>query len=456
MLALRKLTKADASLFVGLLKKIVRYPNISCSCIALLVTLGAQLANADTFDVRGIWYESSGIDQHIIKQQIETFKKLGVQRVHLVITHRSDEVGRYCDCARKVYRTDVALGICRDPKKKSLPAADDPVKNSQINVCAARAHFFAFDKWPKRSLLGRFVDSLGKAGIQTVLTIWPEPTRNYIDIKPCDGDHRSSLGCLIRFVKAHHKYIYAIELEDEDNWSERYLRDFEGGPSDFINLTQAANYLIPTIKNSLKQRTNLNSDVDASDVRVGVTTDPRHFDEANFSNDTLLLRSDFISFQSYQPVCPRNRRTGKVECDERNLLSGEFAPGIMQERAIKVVRALGTHSLILGLPAYDQGPDAAGDVNDQKGVENMYIAAKKAICVAASENTSPRFIGDSYWSYLNIKRQRINHHPYAERFLSSCKVSEIQQHCTDSGMDVSQEVSEVCGITWPTRGVTSH
>jgi hypothetical protein len=455
MLRLRKSTNSDASLFTGLLSKIASSPNFLFICITLLAISGGQKANADTSDVRGIWYESAGIDQHIIKQQIETFKKLGVQRVHLVVTHRFDEVGRYCDCAREVYGADVALGICANPKKKSLVPANDQGKNSQVNVCAARKHFFAFDRWPKRSLLGRFVDNLGRAGIQTVLTIWPEPTQNYIDIKPCDGQHRSSLGCLIQFVKAHHKYIYAIELEDEDNWSERYLRDFEGGASDFINLTQAANYLIPTIKNALTKRKNLDSDVDASDVRVGVTTDPKHFDKANFSSDMLLLRSDFISFQSYQPVCPRNRRTGKVQCDERNLLSGEFAPGIMQERAIELVRALGTHSLLLGLPAYDQGPDTAGDVNDEKGVENMYIAAKKAICAAkeaaASGSTSPRFIGDSYWSYLNVKRQRVNHHAYAERFLTSCKVSNIEQHCYDSGADVSREVGEVCGITWPTR-----
>ena len=148
---------------------------------------GDSEATASPFDVRGVWYESSGIDERVIKKQIETFKQLGVQRVHLVVTHRFDEVGRYCECAREVYGVDVALGICKDPKKRNLVPANDPSKNLRVNVCAARRHFFAFDKWPKRALLGRFVDSLGRAGIQTILTIWPEPTQNYIDIRLCDG-----------------------------------------------------------------------------------------------------------------------------------------------------------------------------------------------------------------------------------------------------------------------------
>ena len=133
---------ASISLFTARLRIILSYRNIYCVCILLLVIAGIQKATASPFDVRRVWYESSGIDERVIKKQIETFKQLGVQRVHLVVTHRFDEVGRYCECAREVYGVDVALGICKDPKKRNLVPANDPSKNLRVNVCAAKEAFF--------------------------------------------------------------------------------------------------------------------------------------------------------------------------------------------------------------------------------------------------------------------------------------------------------------------------
>ena len=182
-------------------------------------------------------------------------------------------------------------------------------------MCAARQHVFAFDLWPENQIdktcgrkaeLGTFVNALGKAGIQVILTVWPEPTLNYINVKPCG--RVSSLGCLIEFVKNHRKYIYGIELEDEDdNWSDIYMKDVKTGQSDFINLTEASTRLMRAIRTGLKAtRSNAggtNSTPDVGPVKIGVTTNPKNFVLQRLSTDSLLLNSDFISFQTYQPVC---------------------------------------------------------------------------------------------------------------------------------------------------------
>ena len=89
-------------------------------------------------------------------------------------------------------------------------------------------------------------------------------------------------------------------------------------------------------------------------------------------------------------------------------------------------------------------------MNDKKGLTNMYIATKRAIC-SARESGAPNLIGDSYWSYCNLRGKRCTgekRHPYAERFLSSCRVYDIAKQCNKSGKDVSQEVAEICGVKW--------
>jgi hypothetical protein len=392
---------------------------------AFVVFLSATIqgADADTSDVRGLWFESSGLDRSKLESTIGLLRDLGVKRVHILVSHRFNEMGTYCECARGVYGKDVAAA----PQCKGSDKADDKVKNSQVRKCAAKVYHFGFDKWiggRGKVQLGEFVDGLGKSGIQVVLTVWPVPSNSFINVNPC-ARPQSSLACLTDFVRRHQKYIDFVELEDEEDWAKQYVDGFD-------NLNQAANALINILKRNLPDR-----------VKVSVTTNARDFNSDGLSDDLLLNKSDIISFQSYQDVC---KPYPAHSCNLRNL-ANPYAPGQMQIRSIKAIRdaGLGAHPLLLALPAYHQGPESTGDVNFAKGIANMYIGTKTAVCqardVAAAEHDPRRpskFVGNSYWSYNNVRFNKS--HPYADNFLRFCKVDDIAKRCdADAGQFLNSD-----------------
>lgn len=349
---------------------------------------------------RGIWYDIAGMDRNILERQIITFKNYGVERVHIVVSSYIKDMGIYKECDKRIRQTE------RDPNQVT-----DRQVEIDIKKCAAKMYIFGFDNWLRkkgRVPLGLLVKKLHNEGIDVILTIWPEPTKNYI----------KSLTILTNFVKRNP--VYAVELEDEtSNWTNDYTVGF-------ANKNAAAVELIKKLRAELPKH-----------VKIGATTNPRDFQKDKFLGDALMEHADFIAFQSYHDVCPRGR------CNER-LITGNYAPGVMQERAIRTLRevGLGQKALILGLPAYQQ------DVPRGHGEINMYMAAKKVICADAKLDEDSPIIGSSYWSYANITAARKNGYHYASNFLAKCKVESMARRCGNveggNGENLIVEVAKSC------------
>jgi hypothetical protein len=387
--------------------------------IALFLSLTVQEASAQAGYSRGIWFDDSGIKPKYLEDaqsQAKKYIKLGISRVHVMISNNhKDEFGLPCTCAIKLYKGKVlkeykteagARQICNREESRDEFMGVIYADKKQINRCAVEEHVFGYDKWRgKSALLGRFIDHLNKAGLRVILTIWPAPNQKYID-------SLSKLENLLvnRRTRTFKHKIYAIELEDEDNWYDVCY----GKDKVFDNCDAAANKLFARLQEILPRGT-----------LIGVTAHSRGFRSGEFSSDQLLRKADFISLQAYQPICKRGRK-----CDIAKV-QGNVAPGTFQENALETITASGvlatqsattqTKQLILGLPAYDQNIDPSAT-----GVESMYKAARAAICAAATGNARAKLIGDSYWSSRNMGLSR---NSYAEAFLKDCPVSSIARYC---------------------------
>jgi hypothetical protein len=213
---------------------------------------------------------------------------------------------------------------------------------------------FNFDKFPrtKRSQLNRFVDQLHAANFKVIITIWPEPTSQYIE----------SLRVLKEWVSAggRRRKIYGIELEAEDNWHKDYMG------MGFGNLNAAADALFQALRGMLPG------------MPIGVTTTARDFDVRQFRDDQLLNNADFISLQTYENVCTKNYPYPTCNLAK---LQGDLRPGMFQRKALEIIRSsgvlkqeypkAGNKQIIVGLPNYDMGADPK-----IMGELNMYEAAK--------------------------------------------------------------------------------
>lgn len=314
-------------------------------------------------NARGIWLDAQNVTKQEAEGYIRDFRAMGVSRVHIVISHKITDL--------KLYDT------CKNSEPKNF------------KVCSGRKYIFGFDRWykagPKYEDLSNFIDTLHAENIQVVLMIWPVPTKRYMD----------TLRILTEFVTRHP--VYGIELEDEDNWSLAY----SGG--DFATEASATQALMTSLRTGLP-----------ATVRIGVTVAPRDFKVASFANDPLLAQADFISYQTYQNICNRSG----TEC-RWDRLSGGYAAGIMQDRAIGVVKTLkyDGRPIILGVPAYDQA------VFGKDAHVNMYTAMKASVCKTDAQ-AMPGFIGNTYWSYANIVSKK-GDGAYARRFLQYCRPAKV-------------------------------
>jgi hypothetical protein len=98
-----------------------KFTSVFVGCIAaLFALLGIQNAAAESGYVRGIWYDVSGIDQDLLEPQIAKFTKLGIRRVHIVVSERILDMGLSDECKKK---------------------------GGDIEKCAADKYIFGFDKW---------------------------------------------------------------------------------------------------------------------------------------------------------------------------------------------------------------------------------------------------------------------------------------------------------------------
>jgi hypothetical protein len=161
--------------------------------------------------------------------------------------------------------------------------------------------------WRRGGPIDEFVDALGKQKLQVILTIWPEPTQRYIK------SLYAGKGNLVNFVKKHKKYVYGVELEDEDNWAEAFTGEGE-------SLETAAGELISKLREKLPG------------IEIGVTSTSRGFRHSMLRKDSLLNHEDvhFISFQTYQPYHAVYQKHRCVKADNLD----DYAPGQFQKKVI--------------------------------------------------------------------------------------------------------------------------
>lgn len=410
-------------------------------CLSALVTVsGVGNARAEDInkcgptDTRGIWYDipGAGLDPYPkttrswMEETIDKFKRLCIKRIHIVI---NDPV-----TATEVYST------CLSDERRKNPAATKKQVREIGWGCAynlAKNKVFALDRWVvydnNRASLQQFVSAAKAADMDIVFTIWPYPTDVFFDSvfkKPLSKDND-----LLEMIRENKPY--GIELEDESNWSQRYMQDLSvnlQARAVSTDLNGAADLLLKDLRAAV--------DKVSPKTKIGVTVSPRDFIQKSFVDDVLFRNADFISFQAYQDVC--SWYNASVWSCNSGLMSGKYAPGNMEDKAIEVVSKLGLSKteLIIGLPAYQQG------ANYILPEENMYVAAKAAICHSKNVNR----IGDTYWSANNITeptpgrpRRSIDFaHIYAVNFLTNCQMDKISTHCRDGSEDLTSEMLSVC------------
>ncbi len=369
----------------------------------------AQNAPAQTEYTRGLWFDQAGIPLDSMDGTIDKYRNLGITRVHIVVSEPIDGMGEFKKCKTK--------------------NSDNECVGDECRKCAVKNYPFAFSKWvsrPGRAELGEFVRALNDKKFRVIITIWPVPDKGYLK-SLISGDNN-----LLQFVRKNP--VYGVEVEDEpSNWNIRWNVGWKIGDLVYPNLKAAEEDLMSKLRKNLPG------------VKIGVTPSPKQFSPDNFKDDALLQNADFISFQTYQPVCAKPRN---IESCNYYDISGEYAAGKMQQNAIDLIKKLGLEKkeLILGLPAFAQQNAA------QTGESNMYTASKTAICKAKDPHPEVNLTGDAYWSAAWI----MDKHPetpklfgledYALRFLNYCKENEIAARAcnTTNKDDLGQEMIRVC------------
>jgi len=278
---------------------------------------------------------------------------------------------------------------------------------SDARRCAVEQYAFGFDHWLDRTglaTLPEFIDALKAKKMSVYLMIWPVPSKQYV----------TSLQRLSDFVQKHP--VDGVEIEDEENWGTDYISGYKTN-------NEAALDMFAKLRASLPKG-----------VAVGVTTAPRNFLPSRFSNDALVKLADFISYQTYQNVCNH----GGDRCVATKL-SGDYAPGRMQDRALALLRQIGLRpgvQVILGLPAYDQAIIYAGDVN-------MIRALAHSVCSQAKGRYVSSLMGFSYWSYNNVQTKN-GEAAYARRFMANCQPRDVERICSIGGEDDLAKIQTVC------------
>ena len=382
--------------------------------ISLISGLFVYDACAHDNYTRGIWYDAQ-ISRKFLQPGNSEAAKLynqGIRRVHIVLS-------------------DPFWGD-RNWNGPCLVANEQCIeKETQYE--------FRFDRWPSHDYQDRLKEFIAQLNapfatidpskhIDVVLTIWPEPNMRYM----------KSLHTLFNFVSANALKISGVELEDEENWKDAYMEgDFDR------DLTSAADELFSTISTALPG------------INIYVTVSPQGFNDQNFSDeifsgDELLKRANFISMQTYQNTHAKGL-DGRLHC-EPTKMPPRYSPGPFQEGAIRVmseIPELKNKPLILGLPAYQM--DCPEDIKNigVAGLLNMFVATKTSICGA--RNSAVNIVGDSYWSEDNVVSLRNSGNGYAQAFLDSCRIQDIEnlcpastEHYTASDEGIRAELVKVC------------
>jgi hypothetical protein len=438
--------------------------------IKQLVLLGAVLlieiapspllAEMNSKAGRGIWYDPTGIGHDgisendlevAIKDEIRKFNRLHIDRVHIVLNAQFDQIAR-CECERSKNEGVAISKKCGGHGQAAIMAGREKRKNT--NICTANAHFFAFDNWTyktgnetdkkREEILGIFVDALGSAGKQVILTVWPTPNPNFINV---DGrSNKSNFSTLINFVKRHDKNIWGIEFEDEDNWVNQYTGSFG-------NINVAANRLFDALSAL------------PSHVKIGATVSPKGSITDNnigakaaetFADDLLLQRANFISFQAYQPAYQNNDPSCSGAFKN---LSGPVEPGEFQRRSITAIEGanLSAKPIIMGVSAFQlfvgmrdgvcidsntcgNNKVCKDDIN-KIAIINIFKGTRAAIC----EGNFPRSMGISYWSVANLKADLDNRGlDYSYDVLAHCLFENISKTCGEGGEFSIDRIKEVC------------
>jgi len=207
-----------------------------------------------------------------------------------------------------------------------------------------------------------------KHDIELVLTLWPQPTKQYLDeLEEKLPGYVVASGCS------------AVEVDLEGNW--RKSKDVKG----FANLDKAGDRLVEILK----------AVRDKYDVRIEVTTFPGH--PENTKRADVAPHADRLLPQAYSV---RNRDVGLIEWD------GKYGPGSMQRWTLDLARTVpGEQKLSCGLAAYDQvWPGKTGQ-------EAMQVAYDAAVAYGVEEVR--------YWSSKWVLGVRKN--GYASKFLLSLK-----------------------------------
>jgi len=414
------------------------------------VLIGVNQARAEGSYERGLWYDVAGILPRYLGTKENEADKLynqGVRRVHIMINESIFQKAVHCECTKgKVLR--FMYGDRSDDEKVQVTQSYQAcLEQKQVanRVCAfASAYRFEFDKWGPQARfnrLDRFIKQLNDRNIEVILTIWPEPTRLYSD----------SLSDLTRNFILKTRNIYAIELEDEENWTEVFTST--GAKTE---LDKAAHDLVTKLRAELPNK-----------VKIGVTTAGRGFTagreiaDPKFRYDALLNdpRVDYIAFQAYQDT--HVTKDSKFVCS-KGLVEGSNSPDRLASAAVDLmsgIESLRNKNLILGLSAYQLDCSGQQQKKGVAGTINMYKAAKQAICAAerseGGKGRQIRVIGDAYFSEANVTGQRDKGNLYAHNFLSLCRASDIRAHCDTTGANTSDsdgklttELADVCPDIW--------
>lgn len=221
--------------------------------------------------------------------------------------------------------TNRGLWIDDSPKLISTPAYWDSVKAHGFDTAALMLEGVGNGFDPKYSLglLEKVRTMAFEREIETVCTVWPEPSLKYMSqLEEKIGRYLEAAGAV------------ALEADLESNWLESKVKG-----KGFPNLDKAGDALVLGWER-IKQK---------CDVRMELTTFPGHVENAKSAD--VAPDVDRVYTQAYSV---RNRTKGAVQWDTT------YAPGKMQvhamERALKI-RGVGDPNgplICCGLAAYDQ------------------------------------------------------------------------------------------------------
>jgi hypothetical protein len=428
-----------------------RSGGVFSAILGLMTLFASQQAGAETQYGRGIWYDLLNVDEKELVPEVEKLYSQGVRSVHIMLSEDIFQKSIHCVCntqeVRRFMYKDYTESAAVDATKTYHECLSKNLKNKFCDF--AENYGFEFD-WASFSRLNRFIGELDKRKMEVIITVWPKPTEQYIEI----------VSVLSNYLKKNNLMdkIYGIELEDEENWTQVFT---PGGTK--TELDQEARKLLDKVR----------SEFPAS-IKIGVTTAPRGFFKDRFTNDVLLNdpRVEFISFQAYQdthvvlktkdniPILGKNNKPQLV-CGSPSLFSGNASPSKLAVDSIALIGQLNNlkdKNLIVGLSAYQMDCPENRSATGLNGTINMYLAAKAAICAAKQQANDDKglhikIVENAYFSEKNAWGQRDAGNVYAHNFLSLCQARVMGTHCeelksekavTDGNEEVQLQLNRDC------------